>query len=434
MSETTPQDTAGALISAGNLCWTPPARAALVTRGTPVPAGETTLGEFLLIPSAARPRLLVPAGHPAAAAESVRRFSHSLGWRERLLRAALTGVLRTGAPDLLVPARMRITAPGASADQVRSLQDHLGGLLGEPVVLSLGVGTARANRKPVLEAISRSGRPLAFVKLADHDLTRQLLASEASALTRLAANPPAGLDVPRLLHLGSWNGTGVLVQSALRTPPWLTHRRSSVPFAAMRALSEAFGTGRRPACDSPSWQRILTDGETITDAARATLFAKTAAAIGALLERCELRHGAWHGDWAPWNMAWVRGTVHGTVRDTVRIWDWERFAEGVPAGFDPLHYVLAQHAIQLPWTGALDATRAQAAAITRWSGVAPSEADLVFLWYLLELCRRYLLSAAPATGVSLRPRADSLLGYLYSAVHPGTGNPALPDWSTHEPA
>jgi hypothetical protein len=418
----TAQDTADALISAGNLCWTAPARAQLITRGTPVPSGERALGEFLLIPSAAKPRLLVPAGHPAAAAESVRRFSHSLDWRERVLRTALTGALRTGILDRLVPDRMRITAPRDGGEQVQSLQEHIGGLLGEPVVLSLGVGTARANRKPVLEAISRTGQPLAFVKLGDNDLTRQLLDREAAALAQLAARPPAGLQAPRLVHLGDWNGTHVLVQSALRTPPWLTHRRSTVPYAAMRSLSDTFGSGRRPVSDSPSWQLIVADAALVTDRPRAERFAQITGALAASLGDRALIHGAWHGDWAPWNMAWVRGQV--------RIWDWERFADGVPAGFDPLHYVLAMHQLKLPWTAALDATRAQAAPAVRGSGVAPGEADSVFLWYLLELCRRYLLSAGPQTGVSLRPRADELLTYLYTATHPGTACPPLPDWST----
>src|SRR5262249_34828417 len=45
-----------------------------------------------------------------------------------------------------------------------------------------------------------------------------------------------------------------------------------------------------------------------------------------------LTFGAWHGDWSPWNMA---STTGGLL-----LWDWERFASGVPLGFDALHYWL----------------------------------------------------------------------------------------------
>ena len=46
----------------------------------------------------------------------------------------------------------------------------------------------------------------------------------------------------------------------------------------------------------------------------------------------ELALGAWHGDWTPWNMACTSGGL--------LLWDWERFAGGVPVGFDALHYQL----------------------------------------------------------------------------------------------
>jgi len=44
------------------------------------------------------------------------------------------------------------------------------------------------------------------------------------------------------------------------------------------------------------------------------------------------RYGSWHGDWAPWNMA--------NLAESLLVWDWERFATGVPMGFDAVHHEL----------------------------------------------------------------------------------------------
>ena len=44
--------------------------------------------------------------------------------------------------------------------------------------------------------------------------------AEAASLQRLAeADLPAQLEVPRLLHLGSWEGATVVGDDALWTPP-----------------------------------------------------------------------------------------------------------------------------------------------------------------------------------------------------------------------
>jgi hypothetical protein len=417
----TDNGTATALVGAGNLTWTAPATAALVRRGEAVPPDHDVLDELLLIPSSRRPRLLVPAGRPAAAAESVRRYSQALEWHERVVRVVLAAGLRTGVLDRLVPDRLRVTVPDAERELVTSLQAEVGRVLGRAVVLSLGVGTPRANRKPVLQAISSDGEALAFVKLGDTAVTRELLRAEAGALGRLAERPPAVLRVPRALHLGEWNGIELLVQSALRTPPYLTHRRSSVPHAAMRALVSAFDAGRGPALDSPAWRRIVTAPAEVTDPARAALFAAAVTSAADRLEGVVLAQGAWHGDWTPWNMAWVR--------DEVRIWDWERFAEGVPVGFDALHYALAARARRRPWDEALSTTLRDASRLVAPLGVPAAEGGAVALLYLLDLCRRYLTAAAPEVGRPLRPRADGLLRFVATAAGASPAGPIpLPDW------
>jgi hypothetical protein len=338
-----------------------------------------------------------------------------------VVRTALTGALRSGLLDRVIPDRIRITAPADRIDLVHSLQTEVAQRLGEPVVLSLGVGSARANRKPVLEAIAADGRPLAFVKLADDAVTRGLLTVEAGALRRLAGRAPEGLRVPRLIHHGHWHGVDLLVQSTLVTPPWPAHRRASRPYRAMRSLAAAFPTGRLGPAESPGWQRIVEDAGAIRDLARAEIFDRVREAVGVRLDGIELAHGAWHGDWTPWNMAWVRAEV--------RLWDWERFSDGVPVGLDPLHYTLAHYAGRIGWAQALTRIRDRAAEIVAPIGVSADEAEPVLLWYLLDLSRRYLLASGPAGGRPLRERTDVLLRFLATAAGESGCLPKnLPEW------
>lgn len=411
-----------ALVATANVCWHPPASASVARRGSARPPGHETVAEFLVVPSAARPRLLVPAGAAAAAAESVRRYSHALPPAERLVRTVLTAGLRSGVLDVLVPDRLRVEVARADRERVESLQAWIGELLGEPVLLSLGVGTPRANRKPVLQAISRRGRALAFVKLGDTELTRALLRCEGAALQRLAQRPPAGLAVPRLLHLGEWHGIDVLVQSALATPPWTRPRRGDLPLDAMRALVASFDGGRRPAVATAMWERVAAAPARLADQARRELFEqvtqRTADRVGT---GRELVIGAWHGDWAPWNMAWVGSQV--------RLWDWERFAEDVPAGFDPAHWVLSVQTRRLGWRPALAGLGEAARAVLPGVGVRPSEVDDVLLLYLVELCRRYLRAACTPTGGPLRAQADVLLEHLARVTIDPARDPVLPEWS-----
>jgi hypothetical protein len=416
--------TCEALLATARACWRAPASASLTGRGLrrhdAPPEDWGTVAEFLLIPSAARPRLLVPAGAPAAAAESVRRYSHALTAAERLARLVLTIGLRSGAADLVGRDRLRVDAPRADVDGVKSLQRLIGEILGEPVLLSLGVGTPRANRKPVLQAVTRRGRSLAFVKLADSDLTRDLLRSEAAALRRLAERRPAALTVPELLYLGEWEGLGVLVQTALATPALTRPRHGRLPVRAMRGLVDAFDGGRLPVTGTAAWQLMGAASPRIPDEARRALFEEVVSRVADRVGDRELPVGAWHGDWAPWNLAWV-----GT---TVRAWDWERFAEEVPAGLDAVHWALSVTVRRRGWRRALDGLAVTAPAALAEVGVPDAARDAVRLVYLVELARRYLLAASSPVGGPLRATTDAVLEHLARATAV-PDLPDLPEWS-----
>lgn len=353
--------------------------------------------ELAFLPDARRPRLLLPSNRGAAAA-ALRRYSHDLSIPQRLSRGLTATALRTGIPQRTLRDRLRVTTGGQE-----SVEDRLGELLGRPVVVSLGLGTARANRKPILHVLSASGRPVAFVKVGDTATARELVAQEAAALRYLAGRPMPGVAVPEVLHHGPWRGMTLLVLSPLPTSARGWRPRRSAPVAAMRALFAVAGLSGGPLAGSPFWHRIVTVPAQLTDSARAARLTTVIDRVGAAHGERALEFGAWHGDWTPWNMAWHRGTV--------QLWDWERFTREVPAGLDLLHYRLQEamrHAPGEPYGAWPDGA---VATLTEF-GVTDGAAEATVELYFLELCCRYLLAAQGPIGAPLRSQADRLLNLL----------------------
>lgn len=360
--------------------------------------------ELAFLPDARRPRLLVPAGLPRAAAAALRRYSHDLGPRQRLSRGLTAAAVRTGLPERALKDRVRITGGG------ESVEDHLAGLLGREVVVGIGLGSARANRKPILHVLSPRGEPVAFVKVGDTGTARGLLAGEAAALEYLNVRlpGPAGgnrLHVPRLLHHGTWGRLDLLVLEALPTGALGWRPRGQAPLDEMRALFEVGGVERAALRDSGFWDAMTASPADILDGGRRDRFGEVVESTGKAHGDLPLDFGAWHGDWTPWNMAWHRGVL--------RLWDWERFALGVPNGFDLLHYRL-QEAMRTASGPPYATWPATAAAILEPLGPTGAAAEATVRLYLLELCRRYLLAAQEPIGGPLRADAERLLDLLYS--------------------
>ena len=126
--------------------WPPPATVAV---GRP-PAGPGT-ESYLVLPRAADPRLVLPAGRrPAAAA--VRRYSAARSRKAAVRAGLLAAALRAGAGPLLLRDRVVVRDPGGS------LVARLREALGTDLVVSFHLGPPRANRKPVLQLLTRRAR------------------------------------------------------------------------------------------------------------------------------------------------------------------------------------------------------------------------------------------------------------------------------------
>lgn len=356
--------------------------------------------ELAFLPDARHPRLLVPAGLPRAAAAALRRYSHDLGVRQRASRGLTAAAVRTGLPERRLRDRLRVTGGGPS------VEDRLAELLGRRVVVSIGLGSARANRKPILHVLSPRGEPVAFVKVGDTGTARGLLGGEAAALAYLGARlDRARLHVPEVLHHGTWRGLDLLVLEPLPTSALGWRPRGRAPVAEMRTLFEVGGVERAPLRGSAFWDGIAASPAGIADERQRAVFGEVVEGVGKAHGDLPLDFGAWHGDWTPWNMAWHRGVL--------RLWDWERFARGVPDGFDLLHYRL-QEAMRTAPGPPYAAWPDGAAAALAPLGLSGAAAEATVRLYLLELCRRYLLAAQEPIGGPLRADAERLLSLLHT--------------------
>jgi hypothetical protein len=383
--------------------WPPPASTSRARAGRAPKAGER---DFLVLPSARHPRLLVPAGRRAGAA-AVRRYGEPgsvKAWAgSRMLALALAG----GAATAGLGGRLRVRASSGTD----TIDAYLSGVLGHDILISTHLGAARANRKPVLQLLTARGETAGFAKISVNPLTRDLMRAERLALDTLAAEKFRELTVPRVLHYGQWQGRDVLVTSAL--PVW-RRRKALVPGqlnAAMTELAAVGGRSRGALADSTFLARLRARLDTAPAgpdraALGTALDALTAAAGGA-----ELGFGAWHGDWTGWNMACTAGEL--------LVWDWERFTPDVPVGFDALHYGLQTAVVrgrQPARPAAAECVRTASLTLAPF-GVPAAEAQLAGVLYLAELSARYLADRQDEAGARLGRPGTWLIPAIEEAVN-----------------
>ena len=362
------------------------------------------IADYLVVPDARRPRLLVPLASRRVAAAAVRHYAEPQSRAARFKREAVVAALRTGASAVLLRDRIRVTGPAAG-----SIDAHLSEALGRELSVGIHIGPARANRKPVLQLIEKNGETFGYAKLGVGPLTQRLVRAETNALTALRTSGLTRLVVPSVLHAGRWRGLQVLVQSAL--PVWLaraplTERRLA---AAMLDIAGCCGYTTATLTGSAYWAELRGRLATVGDRPDGAALSASAELIAARAGHIELRYGAWHGDWAPWNMA--------NVADGLLVWDWERFAQGVPVGFDAIHHDLQD---RIRSTGdaaaAVEATVHRSGELLAPFRVDPAARELTALLYLVDLATRYLSDRQAEAGARLGVLGTWLLPVLIRRV------------------
>lgn len=334
---------------------------------------------FVVVPSLEQPKAVVPLESSRAAAHAIRRFSDALGPRDRVTRLAGGAAARLGAHRLL---QGRLVLTGSHVDE-DSILSYLTCALGRPVILSLGVGTGRANQKPVVQVFDSAGNPLAFVKIGNRPSTRGLVDGEARSLEVLSRANLRTIDVPRLLHHGRWHGHSVLVMSIVPTSALGRGRRSAVPMESMLEFARSLGVTRTEFGDAPFWHQLRRE----VDGSRGS--GVRSDRLSGALDQAERKYsrsvvtlGAFHGDWTPWNMA--------SVGKRVSLWDLEQFRTDVPVGLDVIHY-----AVNMATSGRGVDDRSLSRALDRRgnSGTGRPSGDPVVITYLALLAWRYLSNA-----------------------------------------
>lgn len=374
--------------------WPPPARISRCGRGA---RPSATAVDFLVFPNERHPALLVPRRPRRTAAAALRHYKASASARDRL-RFRLAALAAGTAVAEVLPDRIRIEPgpPGTGAD----IADYLSAALRTKTVVSLYVGAPRANRKPVLQALTPDGEVLGFVKVGVNPLTDELVRNEAAALTFFASMPLAHLRPPRLLHHGQWRGREVLVQQALSAAR--PARNNAELNRAMAEVAGVRGLSRLPAARSPYWQGLRSRLRALARDELADPLLRVLGRLEAAQGAANLAFGSWHGDWTPWNMTMSGGRA--------LVWDWERFETGVPVGYDAVHYWLQGAIIR---AGASPVTAAEAALRKAPEtlaplGVEPDAASLVAAMYLVEIGARYVHDGQAETGARLG-RVDTWL-------------------------
>lgn len=283
------------------------------------------------VPNIRAPRLLVPADNARAASRSLYRFSSALPTRDKGSRILLGALLRAGAA--------RFASGFAVVEDSEALTAHLADALGQQVSVSVGLGTPRANRKPVLEVFDGRGRPLAFAKIGTNALSATLVTSEARALSRLAeARLPARIQAPQLIGLSYWRSMPVLLMSYLPTSPVDRGNRKSPPFGAMLSLGQAFDGGHRELECTKWWASAWEIVDVLHSEERRDRLGAGLTRLAELSNGQSVPIGAWHGDWTPWNQH--------QRRTEIRLWDWERFEEDVPLDMDRWHFAVNNESLK----------------------------------------------------------------------------------------
>lgn len=342
------------------------------------------------IPSAQRPRLLVPATGGRAAARVVRRQLTGHRLRTRVARGVVSGAMATGILPRLAATRLVVAGPADAP----CIEDVLSRALGEQEVrLALPVGPARANRKPVLQVVDTRGQVLAFAKVGHNELTAGLVRREAQVLDQLSAAVTAGVRVPRLIAATDWSGHEVLVQEALSVP----RRRlggTDADGRLVRVVADiarlAGPVQRVPWAEHPLQARLRAR---IDDAG--THRGALEGALSRIRFTEPVATGAWHGDLNSGNLALVAGPCP--------VWDWERFETGVPLGFDLLHHRLHEEitVAGAPAHEAAPRLVRGARGLLAPLGVPGADADAVARLYLVTLATRYLADDQAGAGAAL---------------------------------
>ncbi len=263
---------------------------ALWPQATPqIAHGHRSSGlRFVANPHRARPRLLVPADSPRAAAQSVRRYHDGASPAHRLKMGFTEAALRVGGARFLRSRRITIE-PGPGPGLVDLLADRLE----RPIArFAVTLGPPRPNRKPVLQLFDERGSTIGFAKVSVDPFTDELVRRESTWLELAHRHRDPALRVPAVVWSGEIGDQFVSVVA----PTWARRRPPSDPSpppALLSAIHRISTPVSAPALASAPARALLSlsDGR-----------AEEAVGLLSIPDGHRSALGAWHGDLTPWNL------------------------------------------------------------------------------------------------------------------------------------
>lgn len=359
-------------------------------------AGFIAAERYLAVPSLRRARFIVPLTTRAAAVSSVVSYNRLRAPATRLSRRGVGLAVATGA-GRLTGERFHVHVRGGGFRQDQLLSARLAELFEvERVGVGVGVRPAGPNSKPTLVCLADDGRPLGFAKVGWNDLTAAMVATEALALRR-AAGEGLPLVVPRVHFEGRWQERQLCVTEPL--PPDVRRWGPSRPAPDVEVTLAVAGTGttsRQRLAGSEQLRLLRSRAAAGWDASIRRSYLELVARLESSRAAAgEMRFGAWHGDWTPWNLGHSR--QHGLAA-----WDWEHYRDGVLTGLDLVnwHFRVALNIGGEPVGGALQHALRQAEPMLRELDRAAGFPALVTGVFALELTARYEEMAVAGVGRS----------------------------------
>ncbi|HWL99377.1 MAG TPA: hypothetical protein VNP20_18695 [Nocardioidaceae bacterium] len=383
----------------------------LVSR-SPLPETHVTLESYAVVPSAQRPRYLVPLRSPRSVLAAASRLPHSsLVRRGARLTAAVgtvawshvgsdrlyVGIARSVPPERW-PEHLLLRRIAAELDlSDPSDLSHPG----DPsdIVALLPVRRVMPTTKPILRLFDRRGRSLGFAKVGWSTATRRVVGNEVEVLLGLRGRLQH-LQVPSVLGSGELGGNTYLVTTPAPSPMRVWSRPPQACAWLLTDVARSGGLTVETLSASRFRARILAEldaaqagAPTLVDLLRTWLLS----APGTV----DLEFGRWHGDWTRWNVVEADGAALA--------WDWEFSEPSVPVGFDLMHWHF-QQSLAHP-QGSLDAAVHSvyaAAPVLAAVGVHPARRRLVASLYLIEILTRACRLNAQGGGWNPRVYPDAL--------------------------
>jgi len=352
--------------------------------------------QYLVYPSPARPRLLVPVGVPGAQRMFAR---HGGGLTGRAVRQVWRLAHGTGVAAFVPMHRLSVRP------DPEGIEACLGHVVGDEVRIGVLLGPPRANLKPVVQIFDATGETIAFAKLGVNPLTERLVSREADALRLIGKRQPVSFTAPELLHDGSWRSAAINVQRAL---PLAQSSLAPVepPFAVMTEIAELDGEWVEDLGGSAYLSSLAGPEDDLWNGINVTDLRRLRAAV-ATHGACPM--GSWHGDFGPWNMA-----TDGTV---VNVWDWERFDSRVPYGLDAAHYRTQLEVARGEPAGAWRRVVADVSRLLQVGGRPTDAAPVIAAAYLLTITDRYLRDVAGEPTAAMRRRMSWVAGAAGAALN-----------------